>query len=224
MFKFKGISSDDMGVVIEEEQHFLARAPQKIETTSIEGMDGDIIDFLGYSNIERPIKVQILNTNKLDEILSWLNGKGTFEYENRVTTAYFSQSFEPIRTSSIKVADLMFTRWPFWYKKIDNYITVSDNVINEGNIYSKPMIRLEKGTTDTVELTIANIRFKYTFSNDETYVEIDCEDMNAYYDGLLRNKYLEIGYDFPILQVGNNPIVINSGDPIIKMKRKDRWL
>lgn len=224
MFKFKGISSDDMSVVIEEEQHFLARAPQKIETTSIEGMDGDIIDFLGYSNIERPIKVQILNTNKLDEILSWLNGKGTFEYENRVTTAYFSQSFEPIRTSSIKVADLMFTRWPFWYKKIDNYITVSDNVINEGNIYSKPMIRLEKGTTDTVELTITNIRFKYTFSNDETYVEIDCEDMNAYYDGLLRNKYLEIGYDFPILQVGNNPIVINSGDPIIKMKRKDRWL
>ena len=108
MFKFKGISSDDMSVVIEEEQHFLARAPQKIETTSIEGMDGDIIDFLGYSNIERPIKVQILNTNKLDEILSWLNGKGTFEYENRVTTAYFSQSFEPIRTSSIKVADLMF--------------------------------------------------------------------------------------------------------------------
>ena len=86
------------------------------------------------------------------------------------------------------------------------------------------MIRLEKGTTDTVELTIANIRFKYTFSNDETYVEIDCEDMNAYYDGLLRNKYLEIGYDFPILQVGNNPIVINSGDPIIKIKRKDRWL
>ena len=224
MFKFKGISSDDMSVVIEEEQHFLARAPQKIETTSIEGMDGDIIDFLGYSNIERPIKVQILNTNKLDEILSWLNGKGTFEYENRVTTAYFSQSFEPIRTSSIKVADLMFTRWPFWYKKIDNYITVSDNVINEGNIYAKPMIRLEKGTTDTVELTFANIRFKYTFSNDETYVEIDCEDMNAYYDGLLRNKYLEIGYDFPILQVGNNPIVINSGDPIIKIKRKDRWL
>lgn len=224
MFKFKGISSDDMKVVVEEEQHFLAKAQQRIETTSIDGRDGDIIDFLGYSNIERPIKVQMLDSNKLDDILSWLNGSGVFEYQNRITTAYFYQAVEPIRTSSIKIADLMFSRDPFWYKKDDEFVVVTDKIMNSGNVYSKPVIRLEKGTSDVVELTIANVRFKYTFSNDETYVEIDCENMNAFYNGLMRNNLLEIGYDFPILNVGENSIVINSGDPVIKVKRKDRWL
>lgn len=224
MFKFKGISSEDMKVVVEEEQHFLAKAQQRVETTSIEGRDGDIIEFLGYSNIERPIKVQMLDSNKLDDILSWLNGSGVFEYQNRITNAYFYQAVEPIRTSSIKVADLMFSRDPFWYKKDDEFVVVTDKIINSGNVYSKPIIRLEKGTSDVIELTIANVRFKYTFNNDETYVEIDCENMNAFYNGLMRNSLLEIGYDFPILNVGENSIIINSGDPAIKVKRKDRWL
>lgn len=224
MFKFKGISSDDMEVVIEEEQHFLARASQKTEIISIDGKDGDVINLLGYSSIERPIKVQILNSSKLDDILAWLNGVGTFEYKDRITTAYFYQAFEPIRNSIIKVADLMFTRNPFWHKRNDDFVTVDDVIVNEGNVYSKPIIRIEKVNDEKIDLTIANVRFKYTFDNEEDYVEIDCEEMNAYHNGLLRNKFLEIGYDFPILNVGENAVVVNSGAPIIKVKRKDCWL
>lgn len=223
MFKFKGISNVDMKVVIEEEEHFLAKAQQRVESTFVDGRDGEIIEFYNYLNIERPIKVQILDNNKLDDIFAWLDGKGVLEYKNRVTTAYFTQAIEPIRTSSIKIADFMFTRAPFWYKKDDDYITVSNSVINDGNVYSKPIIRLEKGTINEIDITVASIRFKYNF-NGEEYVEIDCEEMNAYFDGLLRNKQLEIGFDFPILNVGSNDIVINTGDPIIKIKRKDRWL
>ena len=48
MFKFKGISSKDMQVVIEEEEHFIARAAQRYEVTEIEGRDGAIFDELGY--------------------------------------------------------------------------------------------------------------------------------------------------------------------------------
>ncbi len=223
MFKFKNISSESMNVIIEEEEHFLARAPQRIESISIEGRDGDLIDFLGYSNVDRPIKVQILDSNKIDDILAWLNGSGTFEYKNRVTKAYFYQMVEPIRTSAIKVADFMFSRAPFWHKKDDSFIVVTNEITNEGNVYSKPIIRLEKGSSDVVEVTIAGVRFKYTFNN-ESYVEIDCEEMNATYNNLLRNNVLEIGFYFPILNVGVNNIVINSGDPIIKVKRKDCWL
>lgn len=223
MFKFKGISSDDMKVVIEEEEHFLAKAQQRVESVFVDGRDGEIINFYNYLNVERPIKVQILDNNKLDDIFAWLDGEGTLEYKNRITIAYFAQTIEPIRTSGIKIADFMFTRAPFWYKKDDNYVIVTNSIVNEGTVYSKPIIRLEKGTTNEVDIIIADIRFKYNF-NDEEYVEIDCEDMNAYFDGLIRNNKLEIGFDFPILKVGTNNIVINTGDPIIKIKRKDRWL
>lgn len=223
MFKFKGISSDDMKIVVEEEQHFLAKAKQRVESIVIDGRDGEIINTYNYLNIERPIKIQILDEKKLDDIFSWLNGSGILEYKNRITTAFFYEPIEPIRNSSIKIADFMFTRSPFWHKKNDDYETVTNIVENLGNVYSKPLIRLEKGTSNEVDVTISNVRFKYNF-NDEEYVEIDCEEMNAMFNGLLRNKNLTIGWEFPILNVGINTILINSGDPVIKIKRKDCWL
>lgn len=223
MFKFKGISSDDMNVVIEEEEHFLARAAHKYDTTSIEGRDGDIIETMGYSNVERPIKVQILNKDRLDDIFSWLNGTGEFQYKNRVTETHFLQMVEPIRSSSIYVADFMFIRAPFWHKAEDEFIIVENSISNDGNVYSMPIIRLEKGSENFIELSIANVRFSYDFQ-DEEYVEIDCKEMFASYDNISRNRRLTIGYEYPILSPGSNEIVIHTGDPTIKIKRKDCWL
>lgn len=224
MFKFKGISSEDMQVVIEEEEHFLARAGQRYEVTEIEGRDGAIFDGLGYSYIERPIYVQCLNIEKLDDILAWLSGEGKFEYKDRITIARFYSQLEPQRQSCIRIIDTKFIRNPFWYKAEDEYVTVTDNILNEGSIYSRPIIRLEKGTETKVDISINDIRFVYTFAENENYVEIDCQEKEVKYEGLNRNRNLEIGYEFPKLNIGNNTIAINSGDSTIKIKRKDRWL
>lgn len=224
MFKFKRISSEDMQVVIEEEEHFLAKASQRYEVTEIDGKDDAIFDELGYSYVERPIYIQCLNPNKLDDILAWLDGEGEFEYKGRKTIARFYAELEPKRTAGIKIIDTNFIRAPFWVKTEDNYVVVTTNVQNEGNKSSRPIIRLEKGTDDSVELTLGGVRFKYTFSEDDTYVEIDCEEKTTIYEGVNRSRNLEIGYKFPILQPGNNEITIHSGSATIKIKRKDRWL
>lgn len=223
MFKFKGISSNDMKVVIEEEEHFLAKAAQKYETIDIEGKDGAIYDELGYSDINRPIKVQILDVSKLDDILVWLNGEGELEYKDRKTMARFYNELEPERNACVKIIDTNFIRAPFWYKKIDNYVMVTNAVINEGNIVSRPIIQLEKGNLNDAELTIGGVRFIYHFKG-ESYVEIDCDEMSVLYNGLRRNRQIEIGYKFPKFEIGNNVITRHSGDAMIKIKRKDRWL
>lgn len=224
MFKFKGITNKDMQVVIEEEEHFLAKAPQRYEITEIEGKDDAIFDELGYSYIERPIYVQCLNPNKIDEILAWLDGEGELEYRGRKTKARFYSELEPKRTAGIKIIDTNFIRAPFWEKADDNYIEVKTKVENEGNKSSRPIIRLEKKSTDNVELTLGGVRFKYTFTENDTYVEIDCKEKTVMYEGLNRSRNLEIGYKFPRLDVGENKIVIHNGDPTVKIKRKDRWL
>lgn len=126
MFKFKGISSNDMQVVIEEEEHFIARASQRYEITEIEGKDGAIFDELGYSIVERPIYVQCLNINKIDDILAWLNGEGEFEYKGRKTTARFYSQLEPQRSSCIRIIDTTFIRDPFWNKADEDYQLVKD--------------------------------------------------------------------------------------------------
>ncbi len=199
MFIFKGISSEDMEVVIEEEEHFLGKASQRYSQIDIEGRNGALFEEQGYTIIDRPIKVQILNPDKLYKILAWLDGVGILEYKGRTTIARFYNEIEPIRTSNIKIADFTFKRDPFWTKKRDDFIEVKDIVINEGTIYSQPIIRLEKKTENKIDITINNVRFIYNFPENENYVEIDCEEKTTEYDNLNRNRQIEIGYDFPIL-------------------------
>ena len=223
MFKFKGISSNDMQVVVEEEEHFIAKAAQRYEVTEIEGKDGAFFDALGYSYVERPILVQCLNINKIDDILAWLNGEGEFEYKGRKTIARLYNEEEPQRVACIRTIDTTFIRNPFWNKIDDNYNIVTTEITNTGNIESRPIIRLEKNTSNSSEITLGGVRFKYNFK-DDSYVEIDCEEKTVRYDGLDRNRQIEIGYDFPKLQPGNNKIIIHGGDALIKIKRRDRWL
>lgn len=224
MFKFNDISTEEMNIVVEEEENLIGRAPQRYESNEIEGRDGFVFEDLGYSSFERNLKLQLLDISKLDIILAWLNGDGILEYKDRITTAKFAEGLNLQRAANIKTIDIKLIRGPFWYKKTDDYITVIDNVENEGNVYSRPIIRLEKNTSDKVDIEIGGIRFVYNFEEDN-YVEIDCEDKNALMSGLLRNRQLKIGFDFPKLYPGNNNrIVIYSGDAVIKVKRKDRWL
>ena len=124
MFKFKGISSEDMQVIIEEEEHFIAKAAQRYLRTEIEGKDGAYYEEQGYSDVERPIRVQCLNINKIDAILAWLNGVGEFEYKGRKTIARFYSQAEPERVSCIRIIDMMFIRHPFWYKANEEFSIV----------------------------------------------------------------------------------------------------
>lgn len=133
MFKFKGISSTDMQVIIEEEEHFIARAAQRYETIEIEGRNGAIFNELGYSYVERPIYVQCLNINKIDQILAWLNGEGEFEYKGRKTIARFYSQLDPQRDTCIRIIDTNFIRDPFWNKATEEYQTIKESKIKNAN-------------------------------------------------------------------------------------------
>ncbi len=143
MFKFKGISSNDMQVVIEEEEYFIARAARRYETTEIEGRDGAIFNELGYSYVERPIYVQCLNPNKIDDILEWLDGEGEFEYKGRKTTARFYSQLEPKRETVIRIIDTTFIRDPFWIKLEDEFVEVKgdkEKTVEDENLNLKGTI------------------------------------------------------------------------------------
>lgn len=224
MFKFKDISSDSMKVICEEETNLLKKAAMMVES-SYEGENVNLdYSIQGYNNVDGSLMLYIRDKNRLDDIKAWLNGKGILEYNNRITTIAFFDILEPIRTATIYTTTINFIRAPFWYKKDDDFEEVNGTIINEGNVYSWPIIRLEKKQYNKVELTINNVRFAYNFSENESYVEIDCMNAKATYDNLLRNSNLEIGYEFPIINPGKNYVGINLGDATIKVKRKDCWL
>lgn len=223
MFKFKEISSDEMNVIVEEELNFLRKSSIKYNVTEIPGQNGNNYEEIGYSNIEIPLKLQLLDSSKLDSVFSWLQGSGILEYKDKITTASFFMEAVPLRFGSIYTIELSCYREPFWYKKNDLFVVVEDTVTNEGNVYAEPLLRIEKTTSQKIDLTINEVRFTYDFREEE-YVEIDCQSGNAFYNGLNRNLYLEMGFEVPILKIGINVVQKNNCECILKMKRKDRYL
>lgn len=223
MFVFKGISSKDMEIVVEEESNFITKARQRYNQTDIDGMDSAFFEELGYSPVDKSIKIQILNPQKIDKILAWLDGTGDLIFNNRITKVRFYNEIEPVRIAGIFTADINFSRNPFWNKYYDEFVEVDKLIINDGTVYSKPIIRLEKLDSEYIDLTINDIRFVYNFK-DDSYVEIDCEKKTECYEGFNRSRQIKMGFKYPKLNPGENKVIVNSGNATIKVKRKDRWL
>ena len=221
MFIFKGKSSIEMGVIAKTEA-FLGKARMRTEVISIDGRSGSIINELGYDDFSSTLSgVIIMNESNRDEVLEWLSGPGVLEYLGKRTLIRFDSSY--IVAKHQMTFDVSFTRSPFWHLN-DEFSIANGTVENLGNVNSQPLIRLTKKIENTTEVTIAGIRFKYTFGEGDTHVDIDCFTGNATFNGFRRNRNLEIGWDFPLLSPGKNPIVIHSGPIDISLKWKDRYL
>jgi hypothetical protein len=222
MWKFNGLSSNDMGVIASE-LDFTAKAPQRVDRVIVDGKNESQFVPLGYSEVDIDIFLQLVDVAKENEVYSWLNGEGILEFNGKVSKAYFYDSFQFKRDASIKTSRVRLLRSPFWHKAIDEFTNVTTSVINVGTIPSQPLIRFEKNTSSTFDVTIGGVRFNYDFA-DDTSVEIDCATGEVKFDSLYRFNQIDIGYDLPILAIGSSVVSIHSGDPIVKIKRKDRWL
>jgi len=205
MFTFKGITSDSLGVIAEEED-FLARAARRADKLEINGVDGAEYTELGYSDIEQSVNLQLTDTTKLDAILAWLDGVGEFIFNGRKTTARFYNSLQPSRMVYLKSIPATFIRAPFWYltSEINQTITASGTtIVNSGNAESWPLLKITGSGAITV--TLNEVTFGYTF--DTPYVYVDCikgKTRQASYLSARKNRQKTGGW--PSLAIGNNTI------------------
>lgn len=224
---FKNINSDDIEGLIICSEPTISSSALRIKETTIDGRDGTIVEKLGYKSYTKSVEIGLKKDADVNKIISYFSGEGDLIFNNEKDKVYKGAIYEQInleRLLKFKKGTVIFYCQPFKYRKDDTFVNVSTSIENEGNTESKPVIRIEKGAETSIEITIGGVRFKYTFSTNDTYVEIDCEEMTVLYEGLNRNRNLEIGFEFPKLFPGTNNITIHSGDATIKVKRKDRWL
>ena len=224
---FKGIDSKTITGLIICKEPPISSPKKRTNEIVIDGRDGNIIEELGYEPYIKPVEIGLTKNANVNDVLSYFSGSGNLILNCESDKYYKASVYNQIDLEKLvryRTGKVDFYCQPFKYKINDNFIVVANSVTNDGNIYSRPIIRLEKQNKASVDITINGIRFKYTFETNDTYVEIDCEEMEAKYEGLNRNRKLEIGFDFPKLKVGTNVITKNDGDAIIKIKRKDRWL
>ena len=201
----------------------------RVKETAIDGVDGTIIEELGYESYDKTITVGLKIGADVDEIIEYFTGNGQIVFSNEPNKYYIARIIKSIdyeRLLRYRTAKVTFRVQPFKYdnKEVDIYSTTGRqniSVVNIGNHTSKPLITI-KGE-GAVDLSVNGTAIcRYVFPSGEDTVILDSEKQDAYLDNLLKNRNM-IG-DFPILEKGTNVISWSGAVESVRIKRYSRWL
>lgn len=197
---------------------------------NIPGKSGDIVMSTGkYPNIEHTYYGLIYKdyTQNISAFKSGLLSQVGYQrledtfHDDEFYLAYFDSvlDIEKSLDGTMGKFEIEFERKPQRFLKSGELVqtfTQSGAIYNPTMFDSRPLIRVYGAGTlgigsDSVTITTV-----------DTYVDIDCELMDAYKGTVLKNSDIELsGYDFPVLHQGSNGITLGSG--ITRVEITPRW-
>lgn len=216
----------------------------------IDGRDGDLITRLGYSAYDKEITIGLAGDYDINEVISFFNPtptneapyveqpKVTFTFSNEPDKVYWGEILEQIDYNSLlkfKTATVKIHVQPFKYSLTQASTgaigsnSVTKTFTNDGNIYSKPMIRiLGKGTT-TVSLNGTQI-FSIEMGEEANFINIYTNEMEAFFNpssNVYENANRQVTGDYSQFKVpaGSNTIAVTSTGAIqLTIYNYSRWI
>lgn len=225
---FKGINSNSFKNLIIMELPPITKPKMRVATTEIDGKDGDIVDEYGYSSYDKTLKIGLINSNNIDEIIKYFNGIGDIVFSNEPDKFYKAHIYSSVdyeRLLKFKTAIIKIHVQPFKYLLNESskefLITNNSNITikNAGLEASKPKITLYG--TGNVIISINGIK-SFSINIDDEYVIIDSAIEEAYKESILKNRNM-VG-EFPMLMPGDNTISWIGNLTKIIIKPNSRWL
>lgn len=225
-------SRDINGLLISELPP-ITKPKMRVKETVIDGVDGSIIEELGYESYDKTILIGLKIGADVDEISEFFTGSGEIVFSNEPDKYYKATIVNRIdyaRLLRYKVAQVTFRVQPFKYNREEVPIEVDGSegavwVENLGNTTAKPIITI-KGregvdlTADETKLCTVNISL--SSYEDDTLV-VDSEKQDAYLsDGTLKNY--QMSGNFPILKKGKTLISWLGRVERIRIEKYSRWL
>lgn len=207
----------------------ITKPQMRVKETAIDGVDGSIIEELGYESYDKTIAVALKIGADVDEIIEYFTGNGKIVFSNEPNKYYIAsitKGIEYARLLRYRTAKITFRVQPFKYdnEEFDIYADAQRQdvtVVNDGNYTAKPIITIEG--EGTVILSVNDVAIcRYDFPEGENSVIIDSEKQDAYVGTVLKNRNMT--GDFPILKKGANVISWSGTVESIRIKRYSRWL
>lgn len=207
----------------------IVKPQMRVAETMIDGVDGSVIEELGYSPYDKQLVIGLTQNANIDAVIKFFSGKGEVVFSNEPDKYYKASIVSQIdyaRLVRFKTATVTFRVQPFKYKLDELPVTISTsenvyNVENWGTENSKPLIRLQG--SGTVECRVnGNSVFSYTFPSNDTEVYIDSELQDAYVGSVLKNRNM-VG-EFPILNSGDNEISFTGTLTSVEITARSRWI
>lgn len=207
----------------------ITKPRMRYRETFIDGVDGSVIEELGYESYVKEVLIALKGNYKIDEVIDYFTGSGQLILSNEEEKYYNATIVERIdfeRLIRFRKAKVKFIVQP--YKFMVNMGELSINpslgsytINNRGNVKAKPILRLKgSGLVEFKQdgLTI----FTYTFPQGENEVIIDSEQQDAYLGAVLKNR--NMNGNFIELNVGLNNISWSGDLTEINVDKWGRWL
>lgn len=223
---WKGVDSSTIEGLMICELPPITKPKMRVQETEIDGVDGSIIEELGYESYDKTLKIGLTYNFDVDKVIKYFTGEGQVVFSNEPDKYYNAKIIGQIdyeRLLRFKEATIKFRVQPFKYKLNESAITLTESgtVTNVGLEYSKPIMKITG--SGTVEVLVNGLAvFSYTFPENETEVIIDSEKEDAYLGKVLKNRNMT--GEFPRLLDGDNTISWNGSVTSIIVEPKSRWL
>lgn len=229
-FKFKGVDSRDMGVIVQEYPPDV-RPEERVEAQPVPGRDGvlhltDWEDRPVYENVKQKLRLLLAPSADLTAVRVWLTGSGDLVYGNdpgrarraRVVDAFDMQRV--LRGYEYRTTDVTFDCDPYRYESEPETVTLTTAgiVTNTGNVDALPKITVYG--SGTIALAVAGEAILLSGVVD-SYV-IDSDGKVALMGGDLAT--LQMTGNFPVLAPGDNSVAWTGTVDRVEIEPRRRWL
>ena len=212
----------------------ITKPAKRVNITTVDGMDGDILEDVGYEAYDKEFEVSMLPDGNIDDIIQFFDDEGKIMFSNEQGKYYRFKTIERIdfeRLIRFRTATMIIHVQPFKYsdevpKQYDTTGKTSIDVFNEGNIYSRPKLTITGSGVNTLQLNGTAVLI-IDLTNDSS-ICIDTEKMEAYNPSTpstLMNRKVIGDYRQFRLKYGKNTIAWTGGTiSTIKTENTSRWI
>lgn len=225
---WKGINSNSINGLMICELPPITKPQMRYKETEVDGVDGSLVEQLGYSSYTKEIEIGLYGNYDIDEIIDYFSGSGKLIMSNEEGRYYNASILAQVdykRLIRFRTAKVKFLVQPYKYDANETPLSVnmsgaSATITNSGNVISKPIITLKGSGTITFKKDDITI-FEYTFDDDGA-VTIDSEKQDAYNGIVLKNR--NMNGDFLELKQGENVITWAGTLTEFTISKYGRWL
>lgn len=210
----------------------ITKADVRIKTEEIDGRDGDIVTPLGYSAYDKTMTIGLYGDYNVDEVISYLTQDGNIVYSNEADKYYKMACYEQVdyqRLCRFKTAEVSYHVQPFKYDYLQQYYEKSNSnkrgfevdLINKGNVVSKPVITLRG--SGIIRLYINGVMTIIITLNDQT-VTFNRDGNAVDSSGNFLNRKVVGDLTKIVLNKGTNNISVRGNVSYFKIEDFSRWL
>ena len=225
-FIWNGTDCRQYGIHVTEQPPITIPA-ERSKQTVVPGRPGSLTQLEGddvYDDLLLTATCFIPDPAQIPAIASWLKGRGTVTFANRMGGHYKARianqiPFEKVLRGNPHCAfSVNFRCFPFWYRDHVSDITVNASetfITNPGSVYAEPILTVYG--TGNISLMVGTTLVE--LENIQGSITLDCELKEAYWGNTLMNGRMT--GDFPKLKPGTN--AVSWSGAVTKVVFQPRW-